>query len=98
MERAIDVMLVEVLTNLFRDNPPQPPNRQPPNPPPDPGAGNGDSGFESTAPGQRSDALDRDDGIHEDAETGTKPFTFFLFFFFFLNFIFSSSDFQFFAT
>ena len=24
MERAIEVMLVEVLTNLFRDNPPQP--------------------------------------------------------------------------
>jgi hypothetical protein len=86
MERAIEVMLVEVLTNLFRDNPPQPPNRQPPNPPPDPGAGNGDSGFESTAAGQRSDALDRDDGIHEDAETGTRSFFFFscgIFFFFY---------------
>ena len=29
MERAIEVMLVEVLTNLFRDNPPNPPTQPP---------------------------------------------------------------------
>lgn len=73
MERAMEVMLVEVLTNLFQDNPPQPSGQQLQTPNATPSnsngvsAGNGDSGFESGAHNKHTSELDTDDGIQVDA-------------------------------